>query len=349
MKTLLIYRLGSLGDTIVALPCLHKIAEKFPDTQRVVLTNKPISPVAPSVWDVLEGSGLIHGAVEYPLGTRSPAQFAYLWLRLRRLKPDALVYLVAPRGGQRTLSRDLAFFRACGIRKIVGAPMTPDLLINRLDSGGEEEYECERLARCLAGLGEIDLSNQASWDLRLSLQERERAEQRVAAFRGVPFVALNMGGKAIVNDWGHQNWVSLVGLLRDRINPLKIVFVGAARDWQRADDLSHELPALSLNFCGELSVRETAGVLSRASLFVGHDSGPMHLAAACGVRCVGIFSSLNRPHKWYPYGAAHRILHSAGPISTIQVDDVCEAVLETLSSIGQTSQQAVPRFKEQWQ
>ena len=42
-RKVLIYRLGSLGDTVVALPSLHLIARAFPDAERRVLTNFPVS------------------------------------------------------------------------------------------------------------------------------------------------------------------------------------------------------------------------------------------------------------------------------------------------------------------
>ena len=87
MRTVLIYRLGSLGDTVLCLPCLHRVAERFPDSKRIVITNKPVSPSAPGVWDVLAGSDLVHGTIDYPLGTRSPLELGRLWLELRALTP----------------------------------------------------------------------------------------------------------------------------------------------------------------------------------------------------------------------------------------------------------------------
>ena len=41
-KRVLIYRLGSLGDTLVALPALHLVARAFPDAERRMLTNFPV-------------------------------------------------------------------------------------------------------------------------------------------------------------------------------------------------------------------------------------------------------------------------------------------------------------------
>ena len=73
MKSVVIYRLGSLGDTIVALPCFHQIARSYPDARRILLTNVPVSTKAAPVEAVLRGTGIIDGVIAYPLSLRSPA------------------------------------------------------------------------------------------------------------------------------------------------------------------------------------------------------------------------------------------------------------------------------------
>ena len=110
VKRVLIYRLGSLGDTVVALPALHVIERAFPAAQRVMLTNVPVQSKAPAAWSVLEGSGLVHGYISYPTGTRNFAELAGVWRGIRRIRPEVLIYLTAPRGEQ-TVRRDAQFFR----------------------------------------------------------------------------------------------------------------------------------------------------------------------------------------------------------------------------------------------
>ena len=65
VKKVLIYRLGSLGDTTVALPCFHLIERAFPASERVLLTNFPVHAKAPASAAVLGDSGL--GAWVYAL------------------------------------------------------------------------------------------------------------------------------------------------------------------------------------------------------------------------------------------------------------------------------------------
>jgi heptosyltransferase-3 len=339
MGTVLIYRLGSLGDTVLCLPCLHRIAERFPDSQRIVITNKPVSTSAPRLLDVLAGSGLIHGTIDYRVGSRSPLELFRLLLQIRVLKAEALIYLTAARG-ERAVLRDVKFFRACGITRIIGAPVTADLQQNRLDPAtGDEEQECIRLARTIAELGPIDLDDRAYWDLRLTMMERRVANDVLEPLQGRQFVAVNMGGKSIENDWGEGNWQALISDLQGRFSDLGLAFVGAQSDAGRASIIAAQNPEQSLNLCGKLNPRETAAVLTHASLFIGHDSGPLHLAAACNVPCVGIYSNRQKPRKWHPYGMWHRIFHPSGPISSVPPNRVREAVVSALSKESSPWQQ----------
>src|SRR5699024_8203330 len=70
-SSILIYRHGSLGDTIVALPVLHAIARTFPTARRVILTKRRTNQKAAQMSEVLDGTGLVHGYIEYSDDTSS--------------------------------------------------------------------------------------------------------------------------------------------------------------------------------------------------------------------------------------------------------------------------------------
>jgi len=117
VRRVLIYRLGSLGDTMVALPSLHVVERAFPNARRVMLTNLPVHAKAPMASAVLEGSGLVHGYIDYPVGTRNPAELARVWLKIRRFRPEAMVYLAPPRGSDRqgsAIFQDVRDSQCCG-------------------------------------------------------------------------------------------------------------------------------------------------------------------------------------------------------------------------------------------
>jgi heptosyltransferase-3 len=330
-QRIVIYRLGSLGDTVVALPCFHKVAQVWPDAERIVLTNFPVSSKAAPLEVILREGGLIDAAIAYPVGTRSIGELWLLAKQLRSLNADVLVYLTSARGLVNAF-RDWIFFKFCGFKSIVGAPLTKDLQTCRQfgtdPSNGlpVEERECERLARCLHALGAIDLDDPTVWDLRLSERELQAGAAVLAPLTSTPYFAINMGGKAKEKDWGPGNWQSLLKKLSEGYPNNGLLIVGAAEDSQRAGDLSAAWPGPVVNACGHLSPRESAAAMRDAVAFIGHDSGPLHLAAAAGVRCVGLFGNINQPKRWHPRGQQHRIIHRMSGLHTITVAEVLRAV-----------------------
>ena len=324
----IIYRLGSMGDTVVALPCFRKIAEVFPDRRRMVLTNVPVASNAAALDLMLRPSGLIDDIIDYPVGLRSPRLILDLARRIRATGADTLIYLSEPRGGGLSVARDVVFFRLCGLRTIIGAPSTADLRDHRPDPDGQGvEPEAERLVRNLAPLGPIDLNDRANWDLGLTPGELAVAEKALAPLHGQPFFAINVGGKLASKDWGEENWRRLIDQLAQSLKSFALVAVGAQSDAAQSAAILRAWPGSSINLSGDLAPRETAAVLRQARLFVGHDSGPMHLAATVGTPTVGLFGDYCEPRIWHPYGPGHRPVHNGRGVQEISVEEIHRAVL----------------------
>ena len=325
-QRVLLYRLGSLGDTLIALPAFHLIARAFPTAERHLLTNLPIAAKAPPAAAVLDHTGLVHGYLRYTTGTRNIAELLRLAATIRRWRPDVLVYLAAARGLD-AARRDQRFFRLCGIRRQIGVPLTPAMQLNLF--GGEAsttpdaelEPEASRLARNIAELGDAHLDDPSSWDLHLTPPEHDIAARAIgpeALSPGHPALkneifAVSVGTKVQSKDWGRDNWRTLLSRLARAFPNRALLLAGSpeesdASDFAAADWLSNGGGPI-VNLCGRLTPRESAAAFARARLFIGHDSGPMHLAAAVGTPCVAIFAARNIPRQWFPYGAAHRILY----------------------------------------
>ncbi len=305
---IIIYRLGSLGDTVVALPCFHLIARAFRDYERMLLTNVPVHAKAPAAPLILGDSGLIHGYITYPVGTRNILDLAKLWWTIRALKPAAIVYLTPPRG-EAAMRRDETFFRSCGVKQIVGVPHG-DLAENRYDSVlNRYEPESSRLARCLATMGDARPRDPASWDPLLTAEEKARALEALRPLKDVPFLAVGLASKLQATDWGIENWKALMPKLYREFPGYSIVFIGAREDRGNIQEVADLWPRRSLNLGGELSPRQSAAVLHHADLYLGLDSGPIHLASCVGTPCVGIYSARNLPGIWFPFGERNEILH----------------------------------------
>ncbi len=336
--SLVIFRIGSIGDTVVAMPCFHAIARAFPRHRRVLLTNSVDRRARESsVETVLGGTGLIHDTLYFPSGRGKLNHSVVLARQLRELDADGLVYL-APRTSALQVYRDLLFFRAAGIRNVVGAPLGIGARECHLDPAtGELEYEAERLARMLAPSIPVDLLK-PSWDLCLDVAEQMQAAERLSALLGWrPIVALSPGAKIPAKDWGEERWSALIGLMQARIPAVSLVFVGAPDERPLTERLAQRWAGAKLNLCGELTPRESAAVLGQCNLLICHDSGPMHLAASQGTSCVALFGNFNLPRQWFPYGPDHVVIHDDTGVRNISVERVADAVEAAVRALHNTA------------
>jgi len=348
-KHILVHRLGSLGDFCVALPALRIVRQAYSGAHIALLTNLPVSDKAAPAPALLEGMGLVDSYLAYPVGTRNPLTLGRLAWQLRRRRFEAVVNLTAWRGTP-LLQRDVRFFRLCGIRQLIGfgAKETGGL---RVDGTGRSEHEAERLLRRVSRLGHADLRERNWYDLDLTTYEH-RLAQTVLHHVGAPsaFLAISVGTKFSVNDWEQERWIQLLAALTKRLGRLGCIAVGAKDEMERTDECLKVWRGPKANLCGVLLPRESAAALARASVFIGHDSGPMHLAAAVGTRCVAIFSARNLPGQWFPLGGGHEVLfrrvectgcglaecvvEEKRCIRGITVDEVLGAVLRQLERSG---------------
>lgn len=307
LRRILIHRLGSIGDTMVALPALKLIARRFPDAERIVLTGTAPANGA-TMATLLTGSGLAHRYIDYAPGERRIGALYRLARTIRALNADALIYLTEPKGRFATW-RDVAFFRACGIKHIIGAPLSCDLRTHRLSSDGKtRESEAARLTRCIAALGDARLDDPASWTPFISDDEHAEAERILSAWPGGRrFIALAIGVRALARDWGEDRWSALIDRLEHERPDLGLMLLGGPFDRPRAERLIVGRRSPVLDRCDQnpAGLRVSLALLQRASLMVAANGGPMHMAAGLGVPVVAVFSAFYPPGVWAPAGNGH--------------------------------------------
>jgi heptosyltransferase III len=98
---------------------------------------------------------------------------------------------------------------------------------------------------------------------------------------------------------------------------LEPVFIGGGED-----NLS---PFRNYRVMEGAPLAEVKSLMSRASLFVGNDSGPAHMAAAFGAPCVVIFGASD-PAIWGPWRTASEIVSAPDGIAAVTVSRVLEAL-----------------------
>jgi ADP-heptose:LPS heptosyltransferase len=121
--------------------------------------------------------------------------------------------------------------------------------------------------------------------------------------------------------WPVERFATLAGLLAARGQTP--VILGTAADKDLAATIQATLPG-AVDLTGRTTLRQLAAVIAVASLAVGNDTGPIHLAAALGVPCIVLFSAESDPALTRPRGKV--TILSAPRLADLSVQRVAEAL-----------------------
>lgn len=178
--------------------------------------------------------------------------------------------------------------------------------------------------------------------LYLTREERGAAQALLSA-RGAaaPRVAVHPGGHDPSQRWSAERFAELISLLTERRGAACVVVAGP-----REQELTRRVCAATPDAvpAGALSIRDMMGVVGACDLFIGNNSGPLHIAGALGVPTVSVMGPSD-PLRFSPRGLADRVLRRELPCSpcqrarcwhhtclrSIEAEEVCEQAEAALS------------------
>jgi heptosyltransferase-3 len=123
----------------------------------------------------------------------------------------------------------------------------------------------------------------------------------------LPLVTVHVGASTYTKRWPVSYFVELATSLYN--NGYRVAWIGADQEDLNIARLieAESLKISSVNLCGKLSYVELVSLLKTTSLFVGADSGPMHIAASTGIPVIGLFGVTNDT-IWAPLGNKSEVL-----------------------------------------
>jgi ADP-heptose:LPS heptosyltransferase len=323
---ILVYQIGSLGDTIVLIPALRAVRAHFGrDAHLAVLHNVNHAGLV-TTREVLECTQLVDDFIPYQFEepvTRRVRTACSLWRQLRARRFDAVVSLLPSERSPAALRRDAWFFRTCGIPRVIGFQTVPDSVVRPREDGRAMPAQNEALI-LLQRLRDSGIAAEANGHLGIPLLQPSRADRNaaaewLAARRRHPqraLVAVCPGCKKPANSWPLERFIGLCRRILSAGNA-EVVILGGPADRTSAQrllaELGAELGGEILNAAGEFSVAGSAALLSQCRLLVGLDTGTSHLAAAVGVPCVVIQSANSYAGHWDPLGESHTVLRQSVP------------------------------------
>lgn len=148
------------------------------------------------------------------------------------------------------------------------------------------------------------------WDLKLTAEEQAAVDRRLAPVSRT-FAVLFVGTR-----WQSKQWFpSQMALCAENLSgrhQLDVVLLGGKDD----QALAREAVALTRtpisNFVGRTTLREAIGIIERATLAIGPDTGLMHIAAAVKTPVISLWGATN-PARTGPHGNANLVLQGKAP------------------------------------
>ena len=306
LKRILVFRTGHLGDTLVAVPAFRALRQTFPDAEIEYLSSADQqNPQYVSARDVLPAKGLFDDWISYP-NAANVMSLMRLAMKIRLKKFDAVFYLMTRYRTARQIDRDKLFFRFGGIRNVIGAEFVKEhnLPFDIPKPVPRIEKEGDFLVRLLREQGIIDSTLIFKSDLGLTDEERNASSEWMHS-KGIgelskPRIAVGPGSKWESKIWEEERYGFVVERLIESHDVMPVIF-GGPEDKAAGDRLIARWRR-GANAAGELNVRGAATALETCSLYLGNDTGTMHLAAAVETPCVAMFSAVDWAGRFEPFG-----------------------------------------------
>jgi len=274
---ILVIRGGAIGDFILTLPALAALRTHFPETRIEVLGYPHIAQLA-----VLGGFADAVRSIEARALAGFFARHGQLDKTLQTYFSEFAIivsYLYDPDGiFQENIRRATK-------AQFIAAPHRPDELAT-----------LHATEAFLSPLERLAIFNADSSPRLLSGSKRRE-----------DLLAVHAGSGSEKKNWPERNWAELLLRIANE-TAWRVLLVGGEAEQGKLDRLASEFPRERLQVARSLPLAELATHLAGCTLFVGHDSGITHLAAAVGTPVIALWGESNEA-VWRPKGEAVRLLH----------------------------------------
>jgi ADP-heptose:LPS heptosyltransferase len=320
-----------MGDCLLLTGPVQAMKQEFPGFRISVLVEPRFAPCFdgnPDIGEVLIASG------KWSTGAR---------LLTRHF--DAIVNL---HGGPTSFVYScLAWGRRIGAENYRGAK----LYNGRVPAPPTMVHTVESTMDMFRWLG---LRSQHSPALRYEAHPTEAAKI-AEKLKGRPYVVIQPGAAMSTKRWDSKRFGEVARGLSDR--GFTVVVTAGPGEEVYAGHAAHEVEG-TLILLG-LTIPELAELIRGASLYIGNDSGPMHLAAAVGTPTVAVWGSSDS-RRWRPWSVEHRLVQNpfecnpcpgyrclVAPsplcIESVTVEQVNAAVAELLGNKSSGKHESKPR------
>ena len=299
VRKIAVLRAGGLGDLVFTLPALGALREAYPGAE-VTLLGGPLQT------ELLFGRPEpVERAITVPPSTgvngpdtgvdENEEELERFFARMREERFDLALQMHGGGGYSNP------FVRKLGARVTAGTK-TPEAVA--LDRNVPYVYYQSEILRYLE-IASLVGARTADLEPRLPVTDEDLAEAGGAVQEDEgTLVALHPGAGDPRRRWSPEKFAAVGDTLAGA--GARVAIIGIEKDQPLISGIVKAMSYQAHNICGQLSLGGLAGVLSRCTLVISNDSGPLHLATAVGAATLGIYWGPNLITAGPPTRARHR-------------------------------------------
>ncbi len=292
-KRILVVKLDHLGDVLLATPVFSNLRQAYPDAELHALTgtwSRVVLERHPDVNKVLEYNSPVFCRTGRPTSLRETFQ------RYKQLRHQKYDLLVALRSDWRAIC--FALLRVTP-KRLDRATLQ---VANKL--GFPQFTGIHETTRNLDVLRKAGVPTPIQTTIfSVTAADEKWASDFLEAFqidKERPLIAIHPGSPIPIKRWMPERYAELADWLIAR-KRAQILFVGVEDEIPIITDIQGLMRAETNNVAGKTSLTQLASILQTCSVFIGNDSGPMHLAAAVGTPTIGLYGP-GDPTRFGPVG-----------------------------------------------
>jgi len=306
---ILVIRGGAIGDFVLTLPAIRLLRENFPQARIEILGYKHIVALAEGRFYADATRSIEYGGLSrfFIPGAELPEDLVEYFASFQQV----VSYLYDP---DRFFEANL---RRAGVRHFLhGSPKLDD-----------SAHAAQQLAQPLESLA-LYLGQKESVLFPTEADRQFAAAYLDRAFPGGegPLIALHPGSGGEGKNWPAVQWSALGGALFRLVPSARVLLVGGEADHAQLAHLGEAWRGRAIHTALDVPLPELAAILERVRLFLGHDSGISHIAAAAGAPSLLLFG-LTDPDIWAPLARQVRIVRAPGnDLALLTLDTVAQAL-----------------------
>lgn len=300
-KDIVVAKLASLGDIILATASLRSLRDEYPDAHISVIVEKRF-------FKVLSSLDIIDEILIFDQSKNSFHEILRLASILRKRSID--IYIDVQNNTKSQLISYLSFpKKSIGVKRKYG--FLHDIKIDYDSVKDLSPLESQsKILEPLALKNPINKPYLCADSNIVSLYRKE-----INLNSNLKIIGINMGSslKWTTKDPSLNLYKDLIAQMRKDTN-IRFLLIGTSDYSVNAEELKKQFPELVINYCGQTNVHELVSLMSICHVFITPDSAPLHISIALDIPCVAFFGPTD-PQK-------HVDLSAVKNVAVIQTSDL---------------------------